>query len=215
MPKKFFLATLLIATCASSAADQVDFSHDVLPILKASCAECHSNGNYKGKLSIDTREALLESETAIPGKAAASEFIQRLSHADPDERMPKKADPLSPEQIATLSAWIDQGMNWEAGFTFKKSTWKAPLKPRRPNLPGPAGRNPVDRIIDAYQAERNIPTPAPADDITFLRRIHLDLIGTLPTPAEIEAFKAIAARTAGSMWRPPCSAATRTTPPTG
>ena len=179
---------ILLGPGVSPAADKVDFSHDVLPILKANCAECHTDGTYKGKLSIDTREALLESESAIPGKSSESEFITRLTHEDPDERMPKKADPLSPEQVATLKNWIDQGMPWEPGFTFKSSSWEAPLKPRSPKLPGPASRNPVDQLIGVYQAEREIAPPPPADDVAFLRRIHLDLIGTLPSPADIAAF---------------------------
>src|SRR5687767_2692929 len=29
----------------------VDFAHDVVPILKAHCAKCHTNGTYKGSLS--------------------------------------------------------------------------------------------------------------------------------------------------------------------
>ena len=184
-----FLPPLLILSLANwCPAKELDFAHDVVPILKANCAKCHTDGTYKGKLSIDTREALLKSETAIPGRAGASEFIARLTHTDPDERMPQKADPLSAEEIATLTAWVDQGLRWEPGFTFKKSTWKAPLKPRSPKLPGPAGKNPIDQITGAYFAQHRISPPAPADDITFLRRIHLDLIGTLPTPDEIDSF---------------------------
>ena len=170
------------------SAEQVDFSHDVLPILETNCAKCHSDGTYKGKLSIDTREALIESGSVTPGRSAGSEFIARLTHEDPDERMPQKADALKPDEIAALTKWVDQGLKWEPGFTFKKSTWKAPLKPRRPQLPGPDGKSPIDQIVGAYFAKHKIKAPAMADDVTFLRRIHLDLIGTLPTPQEIEAF---------------------------
>ncbi|MBL8793474.1 MAG: DUF1549 domain-containing protein, partial [Planctomycetia bacterium] len=41
---------------------------------------------------------------------------------------------------------------------------------------------------DAYFAKHKVATPAPLDDETFLRRVHLDLIGLLPTPAEVNAF---------------------------
>src|SRR5262249_33624855 len=32
--------------------------------------------------------------------------------------------------------------------------------------------------------------PAPLDDVAFLRRVYLDVIGLLPTPAEVETFRA-------------------------
>ncbi len=56
MLKRFSFPIFLLVTCgASRAADEIDFSHDVLPILKASCAECHTDGTYKGKLSVEHR----------------------------------------------------------------------------------------------------------------------------------------------------------------
>ncbi|HYE99873.1 MAG TPA: DUF1549 domain-containing protein, partial [Planctomycetota bacterium] len=46
----------------------------------------------------------------------------------------------------------------------------------------------VDRHVFARLAAMRIPPSAPCDDATFVRRIYLDLIGTLPTPAEAVAF---------------------------
>ena len=39
------------------AAQEIDFAHDIVPILKARCAECHTNGKRKGDVALDTREA--------------------------------------------------------------------------------------------------------------------------------------------------------------
>ena len=58
----------LVLCCFASA--EIDFSHEVLPILKAHCAKCDSNGKYKGSLSMDTREALLDSDAVVVGNAA-------------------------------------------------------------------------------------------------------------------------------------------------
>lgn len=171
---------------------KVDFSHDVLPILKSRCASCHTNGTYKGGLSLDTRDALLKSKAAVPGNSKGSELMKRVASADPAERMPPKGPPLSDKEKAILAAWIDQGLAWEPGFSFKPVAYAAPLKPRKVALP-PAkdGRNhPVDRIIDAYLAERGIVPPKPLDDRGFMRRVHLDLIGLPPTIGEQEAFVA-------------------------
>src|SRR5262249_12004151 len=162
---------------------KVDFAHDIMPLLKARCAECHTNGKYKGSLSLDTRETVLKAKVVIPGKSAESELLQRVSSTDPETRMPPKGDRLTAKEIELLKAWIDQGLPWQDGFTFKTSAYVAPLKPRRPTLP--AAQNgqdhPIDRIINAYHAKNRVAPPAALDDVAFLRRLALDVIGLLPT----------------------------------
>jgi hypothetical protein len=179
------------ARAQAQAPKQVDFAHEIVPLLKARCAECHTNGKYKGGFSLDTREALLKTKAVVPGKSAASELLKRVSSADPEYRMPPKGKPLAPAEVALLKAWIDQGLAWDAGFTFKAGTYVAPLRPRRLALPParPGLEHPIDRILDVYFARHKIAPPDPADDTAFLRRVYLDLIGLLPTPAEVESFR--------------------------
>lgn len=170
---------------------EIDFVHQVVPILKQHCAECHAGEEAKGGFSINTRELFLDDDAAVPGKAAESYFLELIAETDPDLQMPpKKKDRVPAESVALLGAWIDEGMKWEPGFTFGEPAYEPPLKPRRPDLPAITdGRaNPVDRLIDAYLAEQQLPRPDPADDSTFLRRVHLDLVGLLPTPEEARAF---------------------------
>ena len=180
---------LLATTSPVRAGDakKIDFAHDIAPILKARCAECHTNGKYKGSVSFDTREDLLKSKAVTPDKSAGSELVKRIAHTDPEMRMPPKGKPLEAKEIALFKAWIDQGMPWEPGFTFKVSTYVAPLKPRRVTLP--AGEShPIDRIVAAYFARHKVAPPGTIDDAAFLRRVYLDLIGLLPAPSEIDAF---------------------------
>ncbi|MFO0804164.1 MAG: c-type cytochrome domain-containing protein [Gemmataceae bacterium] len=163
-----------------------------MPILKAKCAGCHTNGTYKGGLSLDTREAMLKAKAVVPGKAAESELVKRITTKDPDLLMPQKAAPLDEKQIAVIKRWIDEGAVWESGFSFKPPAYVAPLKPRKVSLPAAVkGReHPVDRIIDAHLAGNRISPPQPLDDAAFLRRVHLDLVGQLPAPGELDAFLA-------------------------
>ncbi len=67
----------LIAPAAGQAppAKPIDFAHDIAPILKARCAECHTNGKYKGSLSLDTREAILKAKVVVPGRSGQSELF--------------------------------------------------------------------------------------------------------------------------------------------
>ena len=178
---------------AGTAAAAVDFSHDVVPILRKHCVACHGGKEAKGGFSLNTRQLVLESEALVPGKAGESRLIELVTSTNADEQMPPKDRPrLSPKEIATLRAWIDQGAGWEAGFTFSGDVYEPPLKPRRPELPRPTeGRShPVDRIIDAYLQEYELPLPESVPDRMFLRRASLDLTGLLPTPELLEEFLA-------------------------
>src|SRR5262249_7646285 len=159
----------------------VDFAHDVVPILKTRCAECHTNGKYKGSLSMDTRADLLKSKAVVPGKSGESELIKRVTSSDAEQQRPPKGDRLTAKPVAALKAGIDQGVPWESGFSFKATGYVPPLQPRRVKLP-PAmlGRDhPIDRLLDAYYAKNKVEPPAPLDDAAFLRRVYLDLVGQL------------------------------------
>jgi len=48
---------LFIALTASLRAGNVDFSHQIVPILKEHCAECHAGDKKKGRFSINDRAA--------------------------------------------------------------------------------------------------------------------------------------------------------------
>jgi hypothetical protein len=186
------LASIALISPASAEEKPLDFAHDVLPLLKARCAECHTNGVYKGGFSLDTREAALRGMQIAPGKSASSELIDRISSTDADLRMPPKGPPLTAAEVAIFRRWIDGGLRWEPGFSFLAAKYVPPLRPRKVELP-PAqeGRvHPIDRIIDAYYTQRKITPPQQTSDSVFLRRAHLDLIGLLPTEEEIDAFLA-------------------------
>src|SRR6266568_4365194 len=176
-------------TFAQPQAKKVDFAHDVVPILKARCAKCHTNGTYKGSLSLDTRESLLRKKAATPDKSADSEMIKRVTSNDPEFQMPPEGERLSAKEIATLKAWIDEGLAWEPGFSFKIQAYVAPLKPRRPAVP-PGDGHPIDRILGRYLAAHKVTAQPPLDDAAFARRAYLDLIGLLPATSELDAFLA-------------------------
>jgi Protein of unknown function (DUF1549)/Protein of unknown function (DUF1553)/Planctomycete cytochrome C len=174
----------------------LDFVHEVAPILKKHCAECHMGEKHKGGLSMNTREDMMkENDDGFilePGNSKKSLLIHLITTEDEDERMPPKGKGLAEDEVAKLAAWIDAGAPWEPGFTFKKKSYEPPLKPRRPVLP-PAvnGRDhPLDRILDAHMAKQKTPTPAAIDDAAFARRIYLDVTGTLPSVELLNSFLA-------------------------
>lgn len=188
-------ALLLLGPVATAPADdgakaRVDFSHEVVPLIKAKCAKCHTAGTYKGGFSLDTRGTALKSKSIVPGKAAGSELIERVTSNEAEFKMPPEGPRLSAKEVETLRNWIDQDLPWESGFAFRKSEYVAPLAPRKPNLPAAVdGRDhPIDRIIDADLRKNQVKRPERLDDRAFARRLFLDVLGLLPPVDELEAF---------------------------
>jgi len=176
---------------------KLDFVHDIAPILKQHCSDCHTGAKKKGGFSLNTHSEWLEGSengavfnTTAPAK---SKVLEVLFSSDPDVLMPppdKERPRPSEEQLARLKTWVLSGAEWESGYAFKKPAYDAPFKPRLPELPpAVAGRNhPLDRLVDAYRAKNHLPALQLVDDAAFARRIHLDLIGLLPEPEAIDRF---------------------------
>jgi uncharacterized membrane protein/mono/diheme cytochrome c family protein len=91
------------------------FNDMVRPVLQARCYDCHGEKKQKGKLRLDSPEALLKGgkngEILGKGKADESELIKRLLlPKDNDDHMPPKQKPqLTKDQVALLHWWIEQG----------------------------------------------------------------------------------------------------------
>ncbi len=67
--------------------------------------------------------------------------------------------------------------------------WKAPVRPPLPEVKWAAWvRSPVDRFILAKIEAAGLQPAAAAEREQVLRRVTIDLLGLLPTPAEIEDF---------------------------
>ncbi|NRB45364.1 MAG: DUF1549 domain-containing protein [Verrucomicrobiales bacterium] len=169
----------------------VDFASDIKPILEKNCTKCHANGKRKGGFSIDhvhSVEAGGDSGPAIiKGKGSASLLVNLLLSNDPDELMPAKGDRLLLTEVALLRAWIDQGLQWEKGFTFAKSR-NAPVAPRKVELPQGSESNPIDRLLSPYYKKNNLDSKLSVSDGVYARRAFLDTIGLLPSSGEVEKF---------------------------
>jgi mono/diheme cytochrome c family protein len=106
-----FLIPFITLLPTSLAA--VDFAHDVMPVLRKHCAECHAGASKKGGLAINTRAELLaggeSGSVVIPGDAARSRLIELLESTDDAEWMPPKGPRVSAAEIQTLKNWISEG----------------------------------------------------------------------------------------------------------
>lgn len=187
----FVFSLTLIAGNSAKSQDKIDFSHDILPLLKMKCAACHSNGVYKGGLSLETREQLLESGNISIGNHLKSEIFSRITSDDPDEKMPLEGDALTPAEIQKVATWIDAGLPWPSEITLKKQQFKRPLGLRSTNLPAEldAEKNPIDYFVDQYFQTNKTQPPQLLSEREFIRRAKLDLLGLLPTPQEVASYR--------------------------
>jgi len=195
--KSVAIWAILSAGLSATAVGQeaFDFAHRVVPILQKRCSQCHTGNEKQGGFSLNTRESAMagaDSEKKIlASPIEESELIRRVLSEDPDERMPPEGDRLTGEEVATLREWLASGAPWEPGFSFEVNRYSPPLKPRHPQLPPATEENrthPIDRILDAYRAERKLPILPVVRDAVFVRRAYLDLIGLLPTPSEVQSY---------------------------
>ena len=183
-----------VAAAPSGDGGTVQFNRDVRPILAENCFACHGpdSGARKGKLRLDRADnAILAHDSGtpvVPGHPEQSEVIARITSDDPDDLMPppKTGKKLTAAQKQTLNRWIAQGAVWQKHWSL--------LPPVRPEMPAVQDaawcRNDIDRLVLAkLEASGVHPSPA-ADPATLIRRLSLDLTGTPPTPAEVDAFVA-------------------------
>lgn len=188
------------AALPPAASRAVDFERDVRPLFTKHCLECHGPKKQKSDFRVDVRNVVYAGgaggqPTVVPGASADSLLIRYVAGLEQDMQMPPsgKGDPLTPEQIGLLRAWIDQGAHWpdEAIAVVADATDFWSLRPlRRPDVPTatPALSNPVDSFLAAARKDKNLPSSPEADRRTLLRRAAITLTGLPPTPEETKAF---------------------------
>src|SRR3954464_7090555 len=86
------LILILFATAAPLTAKEIDFAHDIVPILKQHCGKCHTGDQKKGSFSLNSRESVLaggeSGKVVIEGQGARIELIQRILSEDDQLKMP-------------------------------------------------------------------------------------------------------------------------------
>ena len=168
---------------------EVDFSTEIKPILNKHCISCHGGVKKNGGFSLlFEEEALAATESGhpaiVPGSASSSELIKRLTHTDPEMRMPYQQERLSEEEIELLKNWIDQGAKWGKHWAYEPV--KAPELPNKFTTGGFGGNDtqaqaPIDHFVQKQLTTQGL-FPAPIEDpMRLLRRVALDITGLPPS----------------------------------
>ncbi|MFT5524067.1 MAG: hypothetical protein ACI9HK_002017 [Pirellulaceae bacterium] len=115
-------------------------------------------------------------------------LMERITAADESERMPPESDPLSADRIRKISAWIEAGTESPANEKPQqdpKSHWAYQKAVR--DSDGPTN---IDEFIEAALQVGGLKMAEPAERLTLVRRLFLDLHGLPPSPAQIQDFVA-------------------------
>lgn len=187
------LAFISSALCLPGRGDAtVDYMRDVKPLLATACVQCHGAANPKANLRLDTAKGAFaggDNGPAIVKGAPGKSFLVTLLHGAQGDipQMPYKRNPLSEEQIATLSEWIAEGAT--APDQEEPSMWTHwSFQPPKREKAGVDGKQAIDAFINAELKKHGLTANPRADAATLIRRLSLDLTGLPPSVAEVEAF---------------------------
>ena len=192
---------VLFASSMATAADDVDYTKQIKPLLKKHCVSCHGPKAQKSGLRVDTAAALIKGgdrgAAVVPGKSKESLLIEALvGESENIERMPLEKPALSKKQIALFKRWVDQGADYpkneKADTDGGKSKHWSFQQIRRPKLPTVKNRawirNPIDLFVLAKLESLKLRPSPQADRRTLLRRVSLDLRGLPPSPEELRRY---------------------------
>src|SRR5205807_142333 len=94
---------------------------------------CHSGAVKEGKLDMAGYETLMSGgkrgRAIVPGKPAESLLIKLAGKSDRPAMPPKNEEPLSPEELALLKLWVEQGAKAPAGRREKPKALLTALPP--------------------------------------------------------------------------------------
>ena len=198
-----FLALLFFSACSTpqnesaSLPEVVDYNFHIRPILSDRCFKCHGPdaNTREANLRLDTpegaRAALHDDSTkfaVIPGNYAESEVYLRITHPDPQQRMPHPDSKLtlSDDEIEMIRRWIEQGAEWKDHWAY--------TPPAKADLPEVQNkdwtREDLDYFVLARLEQEGLKSAPEESREKWLRRASFDITGLPPTLDELEAFLA-------------------------
>ena len=187
-----FLLAIVFLAVSQLVAAEVTFNQDVRPILSDKCFHCHGpdSADREAGVRLDTAEGLLTDLggyfAIVPGKPEKSEVYKRITHQDPEERMPppKAHKTLTEGEKKLIYDWIKGGAEWQGHWAFE------PIS--KPETPEVSNKNwpqtPIDNFILARLESEGVSPSTSASKERLIRRLSLDLIGLPPTYEQVQQY---------------------------
>ena len=174
--------------------DPVSYAKDIAPVFKKSCIACHNETKAKAKLNLENVSLMMKGsdngEVIIPGNADESLVFLQASHQEEDFMPPPKnksnAPNLSPEELALLKLWIDQGAKDDDTLAAEKKVNFATMSDRVKAIYSVAV-SPDNQYVAAGRGNRifmyHTPTGKSLGEIVDPdlkgKSAHIDIVGSL------------------------------------
>lgn len=187
---------------------QIQFERDVQPIFEIHCYACHGPDRQESNFRLDLKHVALGTADfgeppIVPGKANESPLMQFVEGNGELVMPPEGEERLDQTQLEILRKWIEQGAKWpekaladEENPVITTDHWSfqpiARFEP--PSIDATALktafplRNEIDQFIASRLLENGIQPSEPADRVSLIRRIYLDMLGLQPTPQQVAEF---------------------------
>ena len=166
------------------------FEADVRPVLLRKCGACHSASGRAG-LDIRTPGSLKQGGHAGAAVHAGSPDTSPLVTAIEQHRMPPagSGDPVTKAELQIIKNWIAAGAHAN-GSSVGHWAYTPPVSSSPPSVlvPFVTPSNPIDRFLLSELKKQGLSFSGMAAPRARIRRLYIDLVGELPTPAETDAF---------------------------
>ncbi len=173
----------ILATIPGFAADPIDFSREILPILSNKCFACHGPDAKKNELRLDSREAATADRDGVhaihPQDPTESEILVRI-HDREDPMPPADAEKqLTEVERLMLDRWVRQGGDYAKHWAFVP-----PVKSGK--------HDSIDGFISQALTQHSTGAgfAGEADRATLARRVAFTLTGLPPDPDQLAHFLA-------------------------
>src|ERR1051326_2829636 len=175
---------VLLGSASFGGRSAEDIPARAASLLSEKCLKCHDSAKKSGGLDLSTRATA----ASALGDAARSRLVKAVAEG----RMPPSGK-LPGEEIALLKSWVVGGAVYprpklEAETAMSPTLWSfQPIRtPPVPAIHNPKSKiqNPIDAFILQQLNAKALPPSPPADRLTLLRRVTVDLTGLPPTPEE-------------------------------
>lgn len=184
-----FLVLVSLFWQCSSSKDAISYNDHIRPIFNKKCLSCHGGVRQLGDFSLlFENEAFAATRSGnkaiVKGSPGGSELYKRITHHDPEQRMPKDAPPLSDSEKELIAEWIDQGAEWEDHWAYL-----APVSNGLPDVDSKWVSEDLDYFIYKKFTELDLTPSKEADKDILIRRLSLDLTGLPPDIPMVDSYK--------------------------
>jgi mono/diheme cytochrome c family protein len=155
--------------------DNAVFYNDALsPIFEARCYGCHGDTKQKGRLRLDSQDAINKGgkngHIIVPGNPEESEIVKRISMPldDEDHMPPKEKRQLTDQEKKLISLWIAAGADFNQKITKEQIAEVSESSGEALELPDVSVSSPDEDLI-AKLIEQSVAITRVAVESNFLQ----------------------------------------------